>query len=67
MKSIIKWNKKTGEKTAVTTEEFLSFVGSGPKRREKALLGIIEGDYYQNNEVAYYIEAVREVKTNVER
>ncbi|MDC0764267.1 hypothetical protein POF51_26460 [Brevibacillus sp. AG] len=59
MTPVVKWIKKSDEKSDVTIEEFLNFVGKGQKRREEALQALIEGRLFQDASVAFYIEALR--------
>ncbi|WP_103108580.1 hypothetical protein [Brevibacillus reuszeri] len=58
--SVVKWIKKSDEKSFVSVDEFLKFVGTGPKRREEALKALIEGRLFQDVEVAFYIEGLRQ-------
>lgn len=59
MNSVTKLKKATGETELVTVKDFLDFVGNGPKKREAALIQLIEGELYQNIEVAYYLAPIR--------
>lgn len=53
---ITKEDKVTGEKTKVSATEFLNFVGRGVKKRESAIVAILDGGTYQDLKVMFYID-----------
>ncbi|RRJ54912.1 hypothetical protein EHV15_35665 [Paenibacillus oralis] len=59
MNVVTKLNKVTGDSNVVPVKEFLDFVGNGSKKREAALIAIIEGELFQNTEVAYFLAPMK--------
>ncbi|TVX85643.1 hypothetical protein [Paenibacillus agilis] len=52
---VIQWNRQTNEQGLISIDSFLERVGSGPKRREKALKALIQGQMFEGSEYSYYL------------